>query len=74
MMETGRSWTSGWGSAPLGVVIRVTCTSRADVRISGEAFHPNHHVGSFPIHYLFGSCCCSSCCRGDLAGQGGDGC
>lgn len=46
MMETGRSWTSGWGSAPLGVVIRVTCTFRADVSTSGEAFHPNHHVGS----------------------------
>lgn len=37
MMETGRSWTSGWGSAPLGVVIRVTCTSRAGVSTSGEA-------------------------------------
>lgn len=46
MMETGRSWTSGWGSAPLGVVIRVTCTSRADVSTSGEALHPNHHIGS----------------------------
>lgn len=28
MMETGRSWTSGWGSAPLGVVMSVTCTHR----------------------------------------------
>lgn len=33
MMETGRSWTSGCGSAPLGVVIRVTFTNRADMRV-----------------------------------------
>lgn len=31
MMETGRSCTRGWASAPLGVVIRVTCRQRYSV-------------------------------------------
>lgn len=42
MMETGRSWTSGCGSAPLGVVIRVTCRSRAHLgssRSRGGSLH-----------------------------------
>lgn len=39
MMETGRSWTRGWASAPLGVVIRVTCRQSQSVTTELHAYH-----------------------------------
>lgn len=42
MMETGRSWTRGCASAPLGVVMRVTYRQRHSVTrviISIQCFH-----------------------------------
>lgn len=62
MKETGRSWTSGCGSAPLGVVIRVTCRQEA----GGSSERGGAKRARTCSRYLSrsgGGCC------GNLAGQ-----
>lgn len=56
MMETGRSWTSGWGSAPLGVVIRVTCGSRAHLGSSGSRGGSLHRKTPYRHYLEFTTC------------------